>query len=69
MESEMADGSGEKDPLYGFSEGELLSILRRMLLYRRFEEKAEEATPLGRSAGSATSISGRRGPPRGASAR
>jgi len=47
----MADGSGEKDPLYGFSEGELLSILRRMLLYRRFEEKAEEAYAIGKIGG------------------
>jgi len=47
----MADGSGEKDPLYGFSKGELLSILRRMLLYRRFEEKAEEAYAIGKIGG------------------
>ena len=47
----MADGSREKDPLYGFSEGELLRILRRMLLYRRFEEKAEEAYAIGKIGG------------------
>ena len=44
------------DPLKGFSEEDLLRLLRRMLLYRRFEEKAEEAYAIGRSAGSATSI-------------
>jgi len=44
-------GSGEKDPLYGFSKGELLKILRRLLLYRRFEEKVEEAYAIGKIGG------------------
>jgi pyruvate dehydrogenase E1 component alpha subunit len=51
MESAMADGSASKDPLYGFSKSELLGILRRMLLYRRFEEKVEEAYAIGKIGG------------------
>ena len=51
MESAMAAASTEKDPLHGFSEDELLGILRRMLLYRRFEEKAEEAYAIGKIGG------------------
>jgi pyruvate dehydrogenase E1 component alpha subunit len=47
----MADGSAPKDPLYGFSKDELLGILRRMLLYRRFEEKVEEAYAIGKIGG------------------
>jgi pyruvate dehydrogenase E1 component alpha subunit len=51
MESAMTDGSGVRDPLYGFSKEELLGILRRMLLFRRFEEKAEEAYAIGKIGG------------------
>jgi pyruvate dehydrogenase E1 component alpha subunit len=51
MESVMTDGSGVRDPLYGFSKEELLGILRRMLLFRRFEEKAEEAYAIGKIGG------------------
>jgi pyruvate dehydrogenase E1 component alpha subunit len=51
MESAMADGSATKDPLYGFSKEELLGILRRMLLYRRFEEKVEEGYAIGKIGG------------------
>jgi pyruvate dehydrogenase E1 component alpha subunit len=40
-----------EDPLRGFSEGELLDLLRRMLLFRRFEEKAEEAYAIGKIGG------------------
>lgn len=47
----MAAISTEKDPLLGFSKEELLGILRRMLLYRRFEEKAEEAYAIGKVGG------------------
>ena len=47
MESAMAEVSAEKEPLLGFSEEKLLKILRNMLLYRRFEEKAEEAYAIG----------------------
>jgi len=39
------------DPLRGFSEGELRDLLRRMLLFRRFEEKAEEAYAIGKIGG------------------
>jgi len=39
------------DPLKGFSEKELLGLLRKMLLFRRFEEKAEEAYAIGRIGG------------------
>jgi len=37
--------------LKGFVREELLGILRRMLLYRRFEEKAEEAYAIGKIGG------------------
>ena len=47
----MTDGSGERDPLYGFAKDELLGILRQMLLFRRFEEKAEEAYAIGKIGG------------------
>jgi pyruvate dehydrogenase E1 component alpha subunit len=47
----MTDASANQDPLYGFSQKELLGILRRMLLYRRFEEKAEEAYAIGKIGG------------------
>lgn len=40
--------SGE---LEGFTEDEVLSILRNMLLYRRFEEKAEEGYAIGKIGG------------------
>ncbi len=39
------------DALLGFAGEELLVILRRMLLYRRFEEKAEEAYAIGKIGG------------------
>jgi pyruvate dehydrogenase E1 component alpha subunit len=39
------------DPLKGFSEKELLGFLRKMLLFRRFEEKAEEAYAIGKIGG------------------
>ncbi len=39
------------DPLRGFSETELLGFLRNMLLFRRFEEKAEEAYAIGKIGG------------------
>jgi pyruvate dehydrogenase E1 component alpha subunit len=51
MESDMAEVSAEKDRLFGFSREELLRILRNMLLYRRFEEKAEEAYAIGKIGG------------------
>ncbi len=40
-----------REALYGFSGEELLGILRRMLLYRRFEEKAEESYAIGKIGG------------------
>lgn len=49
-----SDGSGESpagDVLEEFSREELHGILRRMLLYRRFEEKAEEAYAIGKIGG------------------
>ncbi len=51
MESAMAAVSAEKDPLQGFEKKELRSMLERMLLYRRFEEKAEEAYAIGKIGG------------------
>ena len=39
------------DDLGGFASEDLLHILRQMLLYRRFEEKAEEAYAIGRIGG------------------
>jgi pyruvate dehydrogenase E1 component alpha subunit len=39
------------DPLMGFSEKDLLDFLRKMLLFRRFEEKAEEAYAIGKIGG------------------
>jgi len=47
----MAEVAAEKDPLFGFSEDKLLEILRNMLLFRRFEEKAEEAYAIGKIGG------------------
>ncbi|MFC1660496.1 pyruvate dehydrogenase (acetyl-transferring) E1 component subunit alpha [Gemmatimonadota bacterium] len=43
--------SGGDGGLEGFSRDELLRIMRRMLLYRRFEEKAEEAYAIGKIGG------------------
>jgi pyruvate dehydrogenase E1 component alpha subunit len=51
MESAMAAASTRKDPLFGFPKEQLLGILERMLLYRRFEEKAEEAYAIGKIGG------------------
>jgi len=51
MESALATVSSERDPLFGFPKEELLQFLRRMLLYRRFEEKAEEAYAIGKIGG------------------
>lgn len=51
MESAMAEVSTEKDPLLGFEKDKLLEILRKMLLFRRFEEKAEEAYAIGKIGG------------------
>lgn len=51
MESTVATTSTEKDPLFGFSREDLLGILKRMLLFRRFEEKAEEAYAIGKIGG------------------
>ncbi|MBT8396153.1 MAG: pyruvate dehydrogenase (acetyl-transferring) E1 component subunit alpha [Gemmatimonadetes bacterium] len=39
------------DPLKGFSDSELLELLRKMLLFRRFEEKAEESYAIGKIGG------------------
>ena len=39
------------DPLRGFSADELLRLLGQMLLFRRFEEKAEEGYAIGRIGG------------------
>ncbi|MGW8264724.1 MAG: pyruvate dehydrogenase (acetyl-transferring) E1 component subunit alpha [Longimicrobiales bacterium] len=50
-ESTMAAASTQRDPLFGFSRDELLGILERMLLFRRFEEKAEEAYAIGKIGG------------------
>jgi pyruvate dehydrogenase E1 component alpha subunit len=44
-------GNASSDPLRGFSEEELLGFLRDMLLFRRFEEKAEEAYAIGKIGG------------------
>jgi pyruvate dehydrogenase E1 component alpha subunit len=50
-ESAMSDPSPGQDLLFGFSRDELLGFLSRMLLYRRFEEKAEEAYAIGKIGG------------------
>jgi pyruvate dehydrogenase E1 component alpha subunit len=47
----MTGTATKKGSLKGFSREELLGMLRRMLLYRRFEEKAEEAYAIGRIGG------------------
>jgi pyruvate dehydrogenase E1 component alpha subunit len=44
-------GSGSDDALGGFSKEELHGFLHDMLLYRRFEEKAEEAYAIGKIGG------------------
>lgn len=41
----------EQDPLKGFSRAEALNLLKKMLLFRRFEEKAEEAYAIGKIGG------------------
>ncbi len=48
-----ADSSreGENDPLRGYAREDLHGFLRRMLLFRRFEEKAEEAYAIGKIGG------------------
>jgi pyruvate dehydrogenase E1 component alpha subunit len=51
MESAMTAVSAEQDPLKGFEKKKLRSMLERMLLYRRFEEKAEEAYAIGKIGG------------------
>ncbi len=61
MESGMVQANVSRDPgsreepspdsLMGFSEDQLLGILRKMLLFRRFEEKAEEAYAIGKIGG------------------
>ena len=51
--TELPEGQNDPsdDPLKGFSEEELFGLLRRMLLFRRFEEKAEEAYAIGKIGG------------------
>jgi len=44
------ESSGSQD-LYGFSKESLLEFLKKMLLFRRFEEKAEEAYAIGKIGG------------------
>ncbi len=44
-------GKVEGDPLGGFSSEELLDLLKQMLLFRRFEEKAEEGYAIGKIGG------------------
>ena len=39
------------DPLMGFSETEMVGFMRQMLLFRRFEEKVEEAYAIGKIGG------------------
>jgi pyruvate dehydrogenase E1 component alpha subunit len=51
MESGTVAFSVDQDPLFGFSREDLLGILRRMLLYRRFEEKVEESYAIGKIGG------------------
>jgi pyruvate dehydrogenase E1 component alpha subunit len=47
----MTESATQNAGLEGFSREELLGMLRRMLLYRRFEEKAEEAYAIGKIGG------------------
>ena len=51
MESGTVASSVDQDPLFGFSREDLLGILKRMLLYRRFEEKLEESYAIGKIGG------------------
>jgi len=44
-------GDGTDDGLLGFPPDQLLDLLRRMLFFRRFEEKAEEAYAIGKIGG------------------
>ncbi len=46
-----SSNAGKEESLEGFSKEELHSFLREMLLYRRFEEKAEEAYAIGKIGG------------------
>ncbi len=48
---DVSPGESRDDLLLGFSREELHGILRQMLLYRRFEEKAEEAYAIGKIGG------------------
>jgi pyruvate dehydrogenase E1 component alpha subunit len=47
----MSEGEASGGTLEGFSEEELRGFLREMLLYRRFEESAEEAYAIGKIGG------------------
>jgi pyruvate dehydrogenase E1 component alpha subunit len=47
----MTEATMIRGSLKGFPREELLGMLRRMLLYRRFEEKAEEAYAIGKIGG------------------
>ena len=49
--AEATGASGPEDDLYGFSEEELRSFLSNMILYRRFEEQAEQAYAIGKIGG------------------
>ena len=54
MDGSEADGVGvmKGEPaISGFSKGRLMEFLQQMLLYRRFEEKAEEAYAIGKIGG------------------
>ena len=50
-QDDRSKGPLTEDPLKGFSEKELLGFLRQMLLFRRFEEKAEESYAIGKIGG------------------
>lgn len=45
------DGLGDVDVIEGFTRDEVHALLAEMLLYRRFEEKAEEAYAIGKIGG------------------
>ncbi len=47
----MRETATKKGSLEGFSREEVLNMLRRMLFYRRFEEKAEEGYAIGKIGG------------------
>lgn len=51
MAKSQAESQPKSDGLGGFAREELLHFLRQMLLYRRFEEKAEEAYAIGKIGG------------------